>query len=135
MGKMEGNSDNNDQDDHVFNNDDLTWSVVSEAAGAEEPTYATRGTKGVSEVDKGKIIASSSTQTRNPTNVTAIYAPPGWRKANGVTECSHSMATSKKSILGCHENLPHGSLFCSIIPKYFCGVVLSQTTILATDSW
>ena len=30
MGKMEGNSDNNDQDDHVFNNDDLTWSVVKQ---------------------------------------------------------------------------------------------------------
>lgn len=63
MGKMEGNSDTDEADDHVFVNEDLTWSAVSEATGAEEPAYATRGTK-ASAAEKGKGIASSPTQTR-----------------------------------------------------------------------
>lgn len=31
MRKMEGSSDNDKLDDHVFENEDLTWSAVSEA--------------------------------------------------------------------------------------------------------
>ena len=64
MGKMDGTSDNDELDDHVFENEDLTWTAVSEATGAEEPTYSTRGTK-ASAAEKGKGIASSSTQTRD----------------------------------------------------------------------
>ncbi|CAN7030175.1 unnamed protein product [Brassica rapa subsp. trilocularis] len=64
MGRMDGTSDNDELDDHVFENEDLTWTAVSEATGAEEPTYSTRGTK-ASAAEKGKGIASSSTQTRD----------------------------------------------------------------------
>lgn len=63
MGRMEGDSDSDEQDDLVFANEYLTWTVVSEATGAEEPNYATRGTK-ASASNKGKGIPSSSTQTK-----------------------------------------------------------------------
>lgn len=64
MGRMEGNSDSDDLDDNVFENENLTWSAVSEATGAEEPNYTTRGSKSSAAADKGKGVASSSTQPR-----------------------------------------------------------------------
>ena len=64
MGRMEGNSDSDDLDDNVFEDEDLTWSAVSEATGAEEPNYTTRGSKSSAAADKGKGVASSSTQPR-----------------------------------------------------------------------
>lgn len=65
MGKMDENSSNDEDDDFVHDDEDLTWSVVSEAVGAEEPSYTTRGAKTpLSAMDKGKGIASSSTQKK-----------------------------------------------------------------------
>ncbi|XP_019086262.1 PREDICTED: uncharacterized protein LOC104718701 [Camelina sativa] len=50
--------------DLVFEDDDLTWDVVSKASGANEPNYLTRAKKTSSQsanrAKKGKIIASSS---------------------------------------------------------------------------
>ena len=48
----------------VIDDEDLIWSVVSEAVGAEEPCYTTRGVKACSSAknNKGKGITSSSTQ-------------------------------------------------------------------------
>nr|VDC61642.1 unnamed protein product [Brassica rapa] len=63
MGKMDGNSSNDEDDDFVHDDEDLTWSVVSEAVGAEEPSYTTRGAKTPKD-NKGKGIASSSTQNK-----------------------------------------------------------------------
>lgn len=50
IGMMDGNSSNDENDDLVFKDDDLTWNVVSQAACAEDPipSYFTRGTKGLS---------------------------------------------------------------------------------------
>ncbi|XP_042379959.1 uncharacterized protein LOC121972342 [Zingiber officinale] len=42
MGKMDGESDN-EEDELIFEGDDLTWDVVARASGAEEPEYCTRG--------------------------------------------------------------------------------------------
>ncbi|XP_042437047.1 uncharacterized protein LOC122023012 [Zingiber officinale] len=42
MGRMDGESDN-EEDELVFEGDDLTWDVVARASGAEEPEYCTRG--------------------------------------------------------------------------------------------
>ncbi|GER42567.1 hAT transposon superfamily [Striga asiatica] len=56
LGKMEGESDGDD-DDLVFEGEDLTWDAVAKASGAEEPTYRTREKAQSSkskEVDKGK---------------------------------------------------------------------------------
>ena len=60
---MDGNSSNDEDDDFVHDDEDLTWSVVSQAIGAEEPNYTTRGAKTPTSAknDKGKGIASSST--------------------------------------------------------------------------
>ncbi|CDY20178.1 BnaA01g28240D [Brassica napus] len=63
MGKMDGKSSNDEDDDFVHDDEDLTWSVVSEAVGAEEPSYTTRGAKTPAD-NKGKGIASSSTQNK-----------------------------------------------------------------------
>ena len=43
MGKMDGNSSSDEDDAFVHDDEDLTWSVVSEAVGVEEPNYTTRG--------------------------------------------------------------------------------------------
>ena len=55
IGRMDGDSSDND---------DLSWNVVSQAMGVEEPSYSTRGVgaKGASssKTDKGKGIASSN---------------------------------------------------------------------------
>ena len=62
LGTMDENSE---EEDLVFEGDDLTWSAVSRATEANEPTYATRGVSRVrrdapvapassSRVDKGK---------------------------------------------------------------------------------
>ncbi|GER29561.1 HAT family dimerization domain-containing protein [Striga asiatica] len=53
---MEGESDGDD-DDSVFEGEDLTWAADAKASGAEEPTYRTREKAQSSkskEVDKGK---------------------------------------------------------------------------------
>ena len=51
----------------VHDDEDLIWSVVSEAVGAEEPSYTTRGAKASSSAknNKGKGITSSSTQGKH----------------------------------------------------------------------
>ncbi|CAN6860501.1 unnamed protein product, partial [Brassica oleracea] len=69
MGKMGGNSSNDEDDAFVHDDEDLTWSVVSEAVGAEEPDYTTRGAKTPTSAknNKGKGIATSSdTLKMNP---------------------------------------------------------------------
>ena len=65
MGKMDGNSSNDEDDAFVHDDEDLTWTLVSEAAGAEEPSYGTRGAKTPHSAknNKGKGIATSSTQS------------------------------------------------------------------------
>ncbi|XP_056848411.1 uncharacterized protein LOC130498807 [Raphanus sativus] len=63
MGKMDGNSSNDEDDDFVHDDEDLTWSVVSEAVGAEEPSYTTRGAKPAKD-NKGKGKATPSTQSK-----------------------------------------------------------------------
>jgi len=57
---MEENSSDTENDDLVFENDDLTWAEVGEAAGANDPYYATRSTAASSRFEKGKGIASDS---------------------------------------------------------------------------
>uniref|UniRef100_A0A0D3DCB4 NAF domain-containing protein n=1 Tax=Brassica oleracea var. oleracea TaxID=109376 RepID=A0A0D3DCB4_BRAOL len=66
MGKMDGNSSNDEDDAFVHDDEDLTWTLVSEAAGAEEPSYGTRGAKTPHSAknNKGKGIATSSTQSK-----------------------------------------------------------------------
>ncbi|XP_056843916.1 protein bfr2-like [Raphanus sativus] len=60
LGRMDG--DSSDDDDLVWEDDDLPWTVVSQAMGAEEPNYSTRGAKvtSSSKTDKGKGVASSN---------------------------------------------------------------------------
>lgn len=50
MGEMEG------EGDLVFEGEDLTYDVLAEACGANEPSYSTRSTRN----DKGKGVAGSS---------------------------------------------------------------------------
>ena len=62
IGRMDG--DSSDNDDLVWGDDDLSWNVVNQAMGVEEPNYSTRGAgaKGASssKTDKEKGIASSN---------------------------------------------------------------------------
>lgn len=61
-GRMEGgDSSDGELDDLVFEDDGLTWSAVSKAAGAEEPSYLTRGTRALTsdKADKGKGNATT----------------------------------------------------------------------------
>ena len=58
MGRMENDED---EDDLVFLDDDLTWDVVGRASGANDPSYVTRGSTrggdhgvGPSRNDRGK---------------------------------------------------------------------------------
>ena len=44
MGPMDGGSEN--EDELVFDDDNLTWDVVARASGVEEEAYHTRATKG-----------------------------------------------------------------------------------------
>ncbi|KAF3586771.1 hypothetical protein F2Q69_00029305 [Brassica cretica] len=66
--KEEGihNPTNDEDDAFVHDDEDLTWTLVSEAAGAEEPSYGTRGAKTPHSAknNKGKGIATSSTQSK-----------------------------------------------------------------------
>ncbi|KAH6796937.1 hAT dimerization domain-containing protein / transposase-like protein [Perilla frutescens var. hirtella] len=64
MGKMD---EENEVDKLVFENDDLTWNVVSRAMGASEPTYDTR--RATKSVDKGKSSVASSSSSRSRVNV------------------------------------------------------------------
>ncbi|KAL9808843.1 putative HAT dimerization domain, ribonuclease H-like superfamily [Arabidopsis thaliana] len=59
-GRMEENSSDTENDELVFENDDLTWAEVGEAAGANDPYYATRSAAASSRFEKGKGIASDS---------------------------------------------------------------------------
>lgn len=61
---MNGTSSDDELHNLVFENDDLTWNVVSQIIGAEDPSYFTRGASSsrASKVDKGKGIPGSSTQ-------------------------------------------------------------------------
>lgn len=64
IGRMDENSE--DDDELVFDDDDLTWNVVSRASGANDPSYVTRSSRFMrdtlrtSRVDKGKGKASTS---------------------------------------------------------------------------
>ncbi|VVB05422.1 unnamed protein product [Arabis nemorensis] len=53
LGKMDGTSDEENAD-FVFENDDLTWNMVSQVSGAEEPSYRTRAATTSANTDKGK---------------------------------------------------------------------------------
>ncbi|KAK8665768.1 hypothetical protein V6N13_005930 [Hibiscus sabdariffa] len=57
---MENNSSDN-EDEFVFDGDDLTWSQVGRAAGAHDPIYLTRASSNPSSASvKGKDVATSS---------------------------------------------------------------------------
>ncbi|KAK8631625.1 hypothetical protein V6N13_028408 [Hibiscus sabdariffa] len=56
---MEDNSFDHD-DNFVFDDDDLTWSQVSRADEANDPSYLTRSSKNLSSTSKGKCEATSS---------------------------------------------------------------------------
>ncbi|XP_033145217.1 uncharacterized protein LOC103863882 [Brassica rapa] len=62
IGRMDG--DSSDNDDLVWGDDDLSWNVVNQAMGVEEPSYSTRGAgakrASSSKTDKEKGIASSN---------------------------------------------------------------------------
>ncbi|XP_057770665.1 pheromone-processing carboxypeptidase KEX1-like [Salvia miltiorrhiza] len=60
LGHMDGDSSNEDSD-LVFEDDNLTWSAVSKASGANDPIYSTRH---ASRVDKGKGVVASGSRTR-----------------------------------------------------------------------
>ncbi|KAH6837925.1 hypothetical protein C2S53_000394 [Perilla frutescens var. hirtella] len=64
---MEKMDEENEVDELVFENDDLTWNVVSRAMGANEPTYHTR--KATKSVDKGKSSVASSSSSRSRDNI------------------------------------------------------------------
>ncbi|XP_042453034.1 uncharacterized protein LOC122037575 [Zingiber officinale] len=67
MDKMDGESDN-EEDELVFEGDDLTWDAVARASGDEEPAYCTRG----------KNIASmTSSSHARPTQ-------PRWHDGDGA---------------------------------------------------
>ncbi|KAJ9562045.1 hypothetical protein OSB04_007205 [Centaurea solstitialis] len=72
MGHMD-NEDGGEEDDFVFNGDDLTWSVVDKASGASQATYSTRRTSTPSSSrDKGKGVAQTSTRTRPSSGLNLI---------------------------------------------------------------
>ncbi|KAK8557785.1 hypothetical protein V6N13_008174 [Hibiscus sabdariffa] len=58
---MEDNSSNN-EDEFVFDGDDLTWNQVGRIVEAHDPNYLTRATRNDSSTFvKGKCVATSST--------------------------------------------------------------------------
>ncbi|KAL1210202.1 hypothetical protein V5N11_013230 [Cardamine amara subsp. amara] len=59
-GRMDGNLSDNENEDLVFADDDLTWNVVCEAAGANDPYYATRFSATSRRVEKETATTSSS---------------------------------------------------------------------------
>ncbi|KAH6787412.1 hAT dimerization domain-containing protein / transposase-like protein [Perilla frutescens var. hirtella] len=59
MGKMD---EENEVDELVFGDDDLTWNVVSKVMGVNEPTYDTR--RATKSGDKGKSSVASSSSSR-----------------------------------------------------------------------
>ncbi|KAL1220001.1 hypothetical protein V5N11_028809 [Cardamine amara subsp. amara] len=59
-GRMDGNLSDNENEDLVFADDDLTWNVVGEAAGANDPYYATRFSATSRRVEKETATTSSS---------------------------------------------------------------------------
>ncbi|KAK8669436.1 hypothetical protein V6N13_106867 [Hibiscus sabdariffa] len=70
---MEDNSSDHDGD-FVFNGDDLTWSQVSRAVGAHDPSYLTRSSKNLSSTSKGKGVATSSaTFAPSSTHQVSVY--------------------------------------------------------------
>ncbi|KAK8604266.1 hypothetical protein V6N13_099214 [Hibiscus sabdariffa] len=70
---MEDNSSDHD-DDFVFDGYDLTWSQVTRATGAHDPSYLTRSSKNLSSTSKGKGVATSSaTFTPSSTLRVPIY--------------------------------------------------------------
>ncbi|CAH1434220.1 unnamed protein product [Lactuca virosa] len=61
MGHMD--EENVEEDDFVFDGNDLTWSVVDKASGASEPNYSTRRSSTPSSTslrDKGNGVAETS---------------------------------------------------------------------------
>ncbi|KAK8650205.1 hypothetical protein V6N13_139851 [Hibiscus sabdariffa] len=62
---MEDNSSNN-EDEFVFDGDDLTWSHVSIAFGAHDSSYLTRSSRNLS---------STSTKGKGVTTNSATFAP------------------------------------------------------------
>ncbi|XP_020874199.1 uncharacterized protein LOC110226587 [Arabidopsis lyrata subsp. lyrata] len=57
---LTGTVESNNEDDLVFEDDNLTWNVVGEAAGANDPYYATRSAAASSRFEKGKGVATDS---------------------------------------------------------------------------
>ncbi|KAK8616593.1 hypothetical protein V6N13_018137 [Hibiscus sabdariffa] len=57
---MENNSSDN-EDEFVFDGDDLTWSQVGRVVGAHDPIYLTRASRNPSSASvKGKDVTTSS---------------------------------------------------------------------------
>ncbi|VVB01793.1 unnamed protein product [Arabis nemorensis] len=63
LGEMDGDSEE-ENDDLVFENDDLTWNMVSQVSGAEEPSYRIRAATTSANTDKGKGKGIESSSTR-----------------------------------------------------------------------
>lgn len=63
MGRMDGSYSNDEDDDLVFEDDDLTWKHVSQATGAEEPIHLTRAEKIQVKLTKEKALLTAQ-QTR-----------------------------------------------------------------------
>ncbi|CAA7036533.1 unnamed protein product [Microthlaspi erraticum] len=59
MGIMDGSSSNDENDDLVYEDSDLTSRHVSQAAGAEDLIHYTKAARNSGKVNKGKDIAST----------------------------------------------------------------------------
>ncbi|KAE8728311.1 polyubiquitin family protein [Hibiscus syriacus] len=71
MGHMD--DEDGEEDDFVFDGDDLTWSAVDKAYGASQATYSTRRTStSSSSRDRGKGVAQTSTRRRPSTGLNLI---------------------------------------------------------------
>ncbi|CAH8256036.1 unnamed protein product [Arabidopsis lyrata] len=57
---LTGTMESDNEDDLVFEDDNLTWNVVGEAVGANDPYYATRSAAASSRFEKGKGVATDS---------------------------------------------------------------------------
>ncbi|KAE8657940.1 hypothetical protein F3Y22_tig00116976pilonHSYRG00151 [Hibiscus syriacus] len=71
MGHMD--DEDGEEDDFVFDGDDLTWSAVDKASGASQATYSTRRTStSSSSRDRGKGVAQTFTRRRPSTGLNLI---------------------------------------------------------------
>lgn len=68
IGRMnEDDDDEREDEDNVWEDDTLTWSMVAKASGVNQPTHHTRSRNSTKCSGKGKAKASSS-QSRNISN-------------------------------------------------------------------